>query len=143
MATGFAFSRNRPFSGRLSYEGGGWYNGRKQAVSVSSSWHPSANLEVGCQYRENRIRLPSGNATTRVETLNVNYDFSPDLRLATLVQADNVTDNLGLQSRFRWIHSDGRELFFVVNSSWLEEEEGTLVPVEQDFTVKLVYALRF
>ena len=143
VATGFAFSRNRPFSGRLSYEGGGWYNGRKQAVSVSSSWHPSANLEVGCQYRENRIRLPSGNATTRVETLNVNYDFSPDLRLATLVQADNVTDNLGLQSRFRWIHSDGRELFFVVNSSWLEEEEGTLVPVEQDFTVKLVYALRF
>ncbi len=143
VATGFQFSRNRPLSGRVSYEGGGWYDGRKYALSVSGAWHPSANLEVGCQYRENRIRLPGGNATTRVETLNVNYDFSPDVRLATLVQADNVTDNLGLQSRFRWIHSDGREIFFVVNSSWFEEEDGTIIPVEQDFTVKLVYAVRF
>lgn len=143
IATGFRFSRNRPLSGNVSYEGGGWYNGRKYALSVSSAWHPSANLEVGCQYRENRIRLPGGNATTRVETFNVNYDFSPDVRLATLLQADNVTDNLGVQSRFRWIHSDGRELFFVINSSWVEEEDGSIIPVEQDFTVKVVYAVRF
>lgn len=143
ISTGFQFARNRPLSGRVSYEGGGWYDGRKQELSVSGSWNPSAHLEVGCQYRQNRIRLRGGNATTRVETLNVNYDFSPDVRLATLIQADNVSDNLGLQSRFRWIHSDGRELFFVVNSSWLEEEDGSVIPVEQDFTVKVVYALRF
>ena len=70
-------------------------------------------------------------------------DFSSDIRLETLVQADNVSDNLGLQSRLRWIQEDGRELFLVLNSSWLEDRNGSLIPVEHDLTAKIQYAFRF
>lgn len=142
ISTGYTFSRNRPLSGRISYTGGGWYNGRSNRISASGRWHPSANLEINATYTETRNRIPAGSFVTRIETLNVNYDFTPDIRLATLVQRDNVSDNLGLQSRFRWIITDGRELFLVVNSSWLRER-GSMIPVEQDFAVKAQYAVRF
>ncbi|MHC4943775.1 MAG: carbohydrate binding family 9 domain-containing protein [Planctomycetota bacterium] len=143
IRTGLDFSRSRPLSGRITYQGGSWYNGRTTQYRARSTWSPSAHLQMSLDYNQNRIRLPSGNFTTRIQTLNVNYDFTPDIRLATLVQADNVSDNLGLQSRFRWIIEDGRELFFVINSSWIEESDGSIVPVEQDYTVKLEYTLRF
>ncbi len=143
VGTGFVFSRTRPLSGHITYEAGGWYDGRRQVFDVSGVWSPSACLELNLRYVENRVNLPGGNFATRVETLNVNFDFTPDIRLATLIQADNVTDNLGLQSRFRWIHADGRELFFVINSSWLQTEDNVVIPVEQDLTVKIVYAVRF
>jgi hypothetical protein len=143
IETGFIFSRSRPLSGSLTVEAGGWYNGRSMEYRAGSLWIPTAHLELGLSSRENQVRLPGDDFTTRIETVYVNYDFSPNLRLATLVQADNVSDNLGLQSRFRWIQSDGRELFVVVNASWLEEEDGSIVPEEQDFAIKLKYAIRF
>jgi len=143
VSVGYSFSRNRPLSGELSVSGGGWYNGRSLRYRSSGNWNPCANLALGLSYSQNQVKLRGGNFTTRVESLNINYDFTPNVRLATLVQADNISDNLGLQSRFHLIHADGRELYFVVNSSWLEEEDGSLIPREQDFTVKVQYAFRF
>ncbi|MFH1998363.1 MAG: carbohydrate binding family 9 domain-containing protein [Planctomycetota bacterium] len=142
MTAGYSFSKNRPLSGNISYTGGGWYNGRSSRVSTSGQWNPSAQLEIALSFSETRTTLPAGSFTTQIQGLNINYDFTPDIRLATLVQRDNISDNLGMQSRFRWIISDGRELFLVINSSWLRES-GALVPVEQNFAVKAQYAIRF
>jgi len=143
LSAGFSTSRKRPLSARINLHGGGWYNGRGLRFSTGGTWIPCANLELNVEYVEDRIRLPDSRFTTRIERLKLNYDFSPDMRLATMIQADNVSDNLGLQSRFRWILVDGREIFFVINSCWLEERDGTIVPVEQDYTIKVVYAWRF
>ena len=143
LQSGFSFSQNRRISGGVSLEGGGWYDGRRYSLSSSASWNPAACLELGASYSENRIERDAGNFTTRVEALRVNYDFTPDMRLATLVQADNVSDDLGLQSRFRWILEDGRELFFVVNSSWEETEGGDIIATGNDVTIKVEYSVRF
>lgn len=139
----FEFSPKRPLSGQISYEGGNWYNGTRTRLSGQVQWIPIPNLEFKGSYTETQARIPGPDFTTRLETLTMNIDFSPDIRLATLVQADNVTDSLGLQSRFHWIFEDGRELFFVVNASWVEEIDGAIVPVGQDYAAKIVYAVRF
>lgn len=143
VGTRFALSRKRPLSASLNVATGGWYNGRSLSFNTEGTWIPCANVELNLEYMEDRIRLPDSRFTTRIERLKFNYDFSPDMRISSMLQADNVSDNLGLQSRFRWILTDGREIFFVVNSCWLEERDGTIIPVEQDFTVKLVYSVRF
>jgi len=143
LEAGVSSSRKRSISGDLSYEAGTWYNGRTTQVRTSAKWNPSPNLELRLRYSQNRMRLPGGSFTTRVESMNLNYDFTPDIRLESLVQADSVSDNLGFQSRLKWIIEDGRELFFVVNSSWIREEDDSIVPVEHDLIVKLQYAFRF
>jgi len=143
LSAGYTFSRKRALSGGVSIEGGGWYDGKSVRCSADSTWRPSANVELVLSYSQNNIRLKNGNFTTRIETLKMNYDFTPDLRLATYTQADNISDNLGFQSRFRWTYEDGRELHFVVNSSWVEEDHNTIIPVEHDFTLKAEYAIRF
>jgi len=143
VGSGFSFSQSRPLSGSVFVEAGEWYDGDAIRLNTSAQWNPSAHLELSLSYSENRIDLPEGDFTTRIETLRVNYDFTSDIRLATLIQADNVSDNLGLQSRFRWIQRDGRELFLVVNASWEEDEQGRIVPRGNDITAKIVYSIRF
>jgi hypothetical protein len=37
------------------------------------------------------------------------------------VQYDNLSRNLGWQSRVRWILQPGRDVFFVLNQGWIQE----------------------
>lgn len=139
----FEFSRARPLSGRLRVEGGSYYDGNAGRLRAGAAWRPSAAFRLALTYREDRAWLPGGDFTTRVEILNVDFSFSPDLTLENLVQADNESDRLGLQSRLRWIQRDGRELFVVVNAGWQELPGERLVPAGRDITLKALYALRF
>jgi len=137
------FSDARPLSGRIVVEGGSFYNGSIGRLRVSANWRPSAFFRFGLSYREDRADLPGGDFDTRIEIVNANFSFTPDLSLENLIQADNQSDVLGIQSRLRWIEADGRELFFVVNSAWRELPGGTIIPLSRDFTLKLLYSLRF
>jgi hypothetical protein len=139
----YSWSRTRPISGSVSYEQGGYYNGDIKGFSASGAWIPNPNTDLSLTVSENRVSLPASAFTTRLGTLSAGYSFSPDTRLESFVQMDNVTDTLGFQGRLRWTIEDGRELFFVANSNWAETESGALAPTHQDYTIKLEYTLRF
>ena len=58
------------------------------------------------------------------------------------VQWDDVSDDLGLNSRLRIIFEPGRELFLVLNQGWNTFGDG-FVPVGTDLRLKLAYNIRF
>ncbi|KAA3608723.1 MAG: hypothetical protein DWQ01_11505 [Planctomycetota bacterium] len=139
----YEFSEARPLSGEVSLQMGSWYNGHVGRFRSTVQWRPDAQLRVGLSYREDRAHLPGGDFTTRVEVLNADFTFNPDFSVENLVQADNQSDIVGLQSRWRYIQKDGRELFLVLNYAWQELPGGTIIPGSRDLTMKLVYSLRF
>ncbi|HEX9793441.1 MAG TPA: DUF5916 domain-containing protein [Planctomycetota bacterium] len=139
----YRFSESRPVSAEVSVEGGPWYDGEILRLDGEVSWRPSAALRISAKYGEDRANLPGGDFVTRVGILNADWSLDPDLSVENLVQLDNESDILGLQSRLRWILEDGREVFVVVNSAWRELAGGAIVPRNRDFTVKAVYSLRF
>ena len=94
------------------------------------------------EYDENQARLDNGDFATRVVALGGNLYTSPDMSWQNLIQFDNQSKELGWQSRLRWIHRDGQELFFVANFGWLEELDGTIIPSDRDLALKLVYSIR-
>jgi hypothetical protein len=59
------------------------------------------------------------------------------------VQFDNESDVLGWQSRLRWICAPGRDFFAVLNTSWLREDDDSIVPTEQSLELKVSHSLRF
>ena len=73
--------------------------------------------------------------------LGADINFSPNLSWATLVQFDNESDILGLQSRLRWILKPGNDLFVVINRGW-EERDDRFRPISNRFTVKFQYTFR-
>ena len=122
---------------------GGWYDGRLMRSNLDLIWRPDGHLKLAASYREERARLPIGDFVVRIERLSCDYAFSTNLTLETLLQADNQSDSLGLQSRLRWLLEDGRELFLVLDAGVEEQASGAIVPTGNELTAKLVYAVRF
>jgi hypothetical protein len=55
----------------------------------------------------NRIELPDGDFTLRLYGIEFQYAFSSTLSWSNLIQYDNISENLGLNSRLHWIPRAG------------------------------------
>ena len=51
----------------------------------------------------------------RIFSGRIEYNISPDITWNTLVQYENQSENIGINSRFRWIIEPGREIFLTLN----------------------------
>ena len=67
--------------------------------------------------------------------------FTPDISWTTLVQFDNVSDFMAINSRFRWIIEDGREFFIVLNQGF-DTSDGVQAGRTEPL-VKIQWTLRF
>lgn len=143
LSVSASFARTREISGSISTKAGEWYDGHIIGCSIAATWTPSSFFSLTSSYSENRVDLPGSRFRTHLEKLTAGVSLSPRTRFDTVVQHDNVSDNIGFQGRMHYSHSDGRELFLVATMNWLEERDGTIVPLEQDVVVKLQYAFRF
>ena len=139
----FNLSDARPVNGSVQFSHGTWYDGTRSSLRLDAGWKPDAHLRLLYSYRQDHADIPGGDFTTRIQILNLDYAFSPDLTWENLVQVDNASDLLGLQSRLRYIEEDGRELFLVLNSAWQELPGGVVVPEDRDLTLKIVYSILF
>ncbi len=73
--------------------------------------------------------------------LGADINFSPRISWANLVQFDNDSRILGVQSRFRWILKPGNDLFVVINRGW-EDIDNRFRPAFDRGTVKFQYTFR-
>jgi hypothetical protein len=143
FTVGFESSSGRPLATDISLTKGDWYDGTLDRFRSELIWRPDEKMRTALSYREEHGSVASGDFTVRIESLAVDYSFTSGLTLETLMQSDNVSDTLGVQSRLRWLVEDGRELFLVLNTGWEERDGGLIVPLGNDVTAKLVYAVRF
>ncbi len=143
LETSYRFSEARALSGDVEMRAGEWYDGEAVRASGEVNWRPNGQLFLGLDLQENHFWMPGGDFVTRVGRVNADYSFTPSLSWRNLVQADNQSDVLGVQSRMHWIQADGRELFLVLNYAWEELPDGPFVPASRDLTAKVVYSLRF
>jgi len=135
-------SKNRALAANLTTTVGNWYDGDLVQLRAGLDWRPNPFFTGSLDYSEDKGSLSGGDFTVRIERMSLDFSFSPDWSLENLIQSDNQSDSLGLQSRLRWIVADGRELFLVVDSGWQELASGAIVPTGSDVTVKVVYSVR-
>ena len=118
----FWTSDNRPWKVETTWWFGTFWSGHADELSGQFQYKLAPNLDMALQYELTFARLPEGNFAARIFTLRANYSVNPFLTLFNLVQFDNETNNLGWQSRVRWILEPGRDLFFVFNQGWIQED---------------------
>jgi hypothetical protein len=82
-----------------------------------------------------------GDFDVRIITGRVNIAFTPDLVWNTLLQYDNVSRQLGVDSRLRWTWRPGNDLFLVFSQLW-DYEDGELWQPNTEVTFKAVAAFR-
>jgi hypothetical protein len=93
--------------------------------------------------RQYWVRLKEGDFNTSLALVRFNYFFSPRLSVTNFVQYDTDSQNIGLQSRLRWIIQPGQEVYLVLNHDWQENPMDRFEALHTDIRAKLNYTFRF
>ena len=121
---------------------GGFYDGTRRQLTLGLTLKPNAHLAFALATERNDIVLREGSFDTQLLTLRADYNLSPNVSWANLVQYDSESRVAGVQSRFRWILKPGNDLFFVVNRGWYRTLDGTYLSSFDRESAKLAYTFR-
>jgi hypothetical protein len=136
-------ANKRPVVVQAEYSWGEFYSGARRDVQLEVTFKPSTHIQAAVQFERNDVSLREGDFSAQVLTLRADYNFSPNVSWANLVQYDSESRLLGVQSRFRWILKPGNDLFLVVNRGWYHREwDNRYLPSFDKGSVKLQYTFR-
>ncbi len=140
----FGTSDGRDLSvlGRATW--GDFYDGTSTELLLEGALRASALLHFGLGYQSTVVDLGPGRSfATQIGDARVELHASTRLSLRNLVQFDNESQQLGWQSRLRWITTPGNDFFAVFGAGWDRLDDGALAPTQQRLTFKLQQTLRF
>ncbi len=112
---GLESSEFRTFIPNLSYKQGDFYNGEQQEVGLGLGWQPSPRFTADFNYRFTDISLPQGDFITRLISLRTTVAFTPTWAWISLMQYDNLSSAVGLNSRLNWNPQAGENFYLVLN----------------------------
>ena len=134
----------RELSGSIAVTGGEFYDGDRLKVNPSVAWRPSPKFTLAVQYDWNSITLPQGDFVTRLIVADATYNVFLGLSWKTLIQYDNVSEIMGLNSRLTWNAVAGREAFLVLNHNWQDlDRDNQFENASSELVLKLGYTFRF
>lgn len=133
----------RTLSASLTYYWGDYYSGKRDSWQLRLNFQPGPWLFLSPEYQQNDVRLPEGNFVVRLLRLRLDVAVSPDLSWFSLVQYDNVSDVLSLNTRIRWILQPGNDVFVVYNQRWLDDGEEGFRSIGREGRFKVQYTYRF
>jgi hypothetical protein len=140
-----ASAAKRRISTSVNVQWGDYWSGTAQQVTTSLTFKLPPWFTFSLSSNQTFARLPEGSFTARIHTATVNYAASPFLSLSNLIQYDNRSRNLGMQSRVRWTLQSGRDLFLVFSQGWIQDPLGGRSFSLQDrkISTKFQYTFRY
>jgi hypothetical protein len=142
-------ANQRRVSGNFNVQSGDFYNGSRDQIGVAFAWRPSGRFFTSLSYQYNDIEvIDVNNLLRRFETRLVSYRtevaFSSTLSWATLIQYDNVSETIGINSRVQWVPEAGREAFLVLNHNLQDlDRDNRFHTAFSDTAMKFSYTFRF
>jgi len=140
----FSTGDQRTFWGSVNYRAGDFFDGERERIGAGVGWRPSNHFQFTFNYDFNDVELPSGNFMTRLAQLRADVIFSATTSWSTLIQYDNVTESMGINTRFHWIPEAGREVFIVLNHNLQDLDlDNRFQSALADLAIKFNYTLRY
>ena len=140
----FGTGEHRRLSAKGYYCGGDFFDGSISAPGIDLTWRPSAHFRFSAGYHVSDIELPQGEFTTRLSSFRADIAFTNTWYWENLLQYDNVSYTLGMNSILRWIPRAGREAILVINREFADYTHNrSFTSVTGDITFKFSYTFRF
>jgi hypothetical protein len=135
-------ARHRRAAARVQYRGGGYYEGTRHEVTVSSLLKSNRHLQAEVSYQVNRLALPQGRAVTHLAGMRVSHSATTRVFTSALVQWNTSTQVFDANVRFNWIYRPGSDLYVVFGRT-SEDRDAAGEFVGQSVVVKLTRLLQF
>lgn len=132
----------RAVSGSLALSRGEFWSGNRAQLGGTLTLRPRPGVTVTTGAEHNVVELPGVAFATSVYRLGGGWHMSPWMSLTGNVQYDDVSEVVGLYSRFRWIVRPGSDVFLVYTHNWQNGLDG-LETLQRGGTTKVTYTHRF
>lgn len=132
----------RRISASARFDFGGYWSGTRNRINLELEIRPLPGFSLSPEYIHTNIDLREGSFSTDLLRFEGNFDFTNNLFLTTRIQFDNLSNLLGLNTRFRWILQPGSDLYLVYNQNWLREFD-QFNSLQRTGAIKLSYSYRF
>ena len=141
----FTSAQKRKLQGSIGLTFGNFWSGTAKTVQTGFRYQLPPKFSISLNTNQTFAQLQQGNFIARIISTQVNYTVSPFLSFSNLVQFDNRSGNLGLQSRVRWTLKPGNDVFFIFGQGWVQELGGFYDFRQQDsrLATTLQYTFRF
>jgi hypothetical protein len=139
IATGM----QRPVRVVLSVQDGDFFGGTRLEKYVEFQWRQSAYFFLGVTFEENVVELPSGNFTAHLASVQSDIAFNSRWSWSNLLQYDNTSAAVGINSRLRYIPEAGKEMVFVFNHGASVDDLNRLASTQSEMVLKLSYTFRY
>lgn len=107
----------RPLKLALEIADGGFFGGTRLQIDPTIEWRPNKHWFLSLSAQENRIDLPQGKFTSRLYSARLNYAFDHRWAWLNVIQSDNFSDEISINSRVRFQQRADREYFLVFNQT--------------------------
>ncbi len=121
---------------------GDFYDGTRTSVRLTFGVRASKHVQTESLWVYNDVELPQGAFDIGLFSQRVDFTFTPDLRLNTIVQYNDDTEDLGLNVRLHWIYKPGSDLFVVYNENWMEGDLRQRLSTHRQIAVKFTYLIQ-
>lgn len=141
----FTSAQKRKLQGSIGLTFGNFWSGTARTIQTGLRYQLPPKFTMSLNTNQTFANLPEGNFVARIFSIQINYAVSPFLSFSNLIQFDNRSGNLGLQSRVRWTLKPGNDMFFIFGQGWVQEMGGFYDFRQQDsrLATKLQYTFRF
>jgi hypothetical protein len=141
---GLSWGGQRRMSGGMQFWSGDYYDGTHFQQNGNFTWRPNEHFALSFNATSNRIELPGGDFTLRLFGSTIQYAFSSTLSWSNLIQYDNISESLGLNSRLHWIPRAGQQGFVVLNWGAIDpDKDNDFASTFADLSLKFNYTFRF
>jgi hypothetical protein len=141
---GMSWGGHRRMSGGVQFWSGDYYDGAHFQQNANFTWRPNEHFALSFNATSNRIELPGGDFTVRLYGSTIQYAFSSTLSWSNLIQYDNISESVGLNSRLHWIPRAGQQGFVVLNWGAIDpDRDDRFDSTFADLSLKFNYTFRF
>ncbi|MGH7538485.1 MAG: DUF5916 domain-containing protein [Gemmatimonadales bacterium] len=132
----------RKISGLVSTSLGGFYLGTLSTVGLQLAIKPWPVFTLELSGERNQAKMPQGDFTTELYAGRLDFKFTSDFQVSSVLQYDNESRNFGTNTRLRWTFDPLGDLFLVFNHNLLRNDVDRFTFESNQLLVKLQYALR-
>ena len=139
-----ASGSHRNLVAAVNYRWGDFFSGQREQYSTIMTWRPTKHFTFRLAYDYHDIRLPQGAFVTRLANFTSEVAFNSDLLWTNRIQYDNVSEEVGINSRLHWVLRDGREAYLVLNHNLQDyDRNNSYDETLADLSLKVNYTFRF
>ena len=112
---------SRQLRTNIGFEYGDFFDGKRTQFIFEPRFIANIHLEVGGKYQLTKLAFPSAqdreleDFTAHLAQLRAQYAFNKKISTSAFVQYGNIAELAGVNVRFRYNFSEGRDLWFVLN----------------------------